>query len=231
MTTAPGPCLSGCTARSCDNGSAPGSVGSAHRRLTHRLDLTERQAAMKATRTCTVEGCERRTLARGYCATHYSRWRKTGTTDASQRLSPAERLWSRVVKMPSGCWEFTGFRNAARGGYGRLKGYGRETLSAHRLAWTLTRGPIPDGMLVRHRCDNPPCCNPEHLELGTAAENSADMGARGRRLTGERNPSGRLTVAQADEIRALSMEGRTLRGVADTYGVSRSRICQIRKGV
>jgi hypothetical protein len=185
---------------------------------------------MKATRICVVEGCERPVQARGYCSTHYARWWRTGTTEAPKRPSLADRLWSRVVKTANGCWEFTGYRNHARGGYGRLKGHGRETVGAHQVAWMLTNGPIPDGMLVRHRCDNPPCCNPAHLELGTYADNSADMGVRGRRLTGQRNPAARLTAAQVAEIRTLSMEGRTLRDVAEAYGVSRSRICQLRKG-
>lgn len=174
--------------------------------------------------TCTVETCQRPTIARGYCTTHYSRWRKTGTPDTPTRQSLAERLWSRVVKTPDGCWEFTGFRNHARGGYGRLKGAGRQTVSAHRLAWTLTYGPIPDGLLVRHRCDNPPCCNPEHLELGTAAENSADMALRDRRLTGQRNPRARLTAEQAREIREAVQAGQRAADVARQHGVSRSLV-------
>ena len=76
-----------------------------------------------------------------------------------------------------GCREWTGKR--ARNGYGHV-GWRRLSMGAHRLAWILTHGPIPDGLWVLHHCDNPPCCEPTHLFLGTAADNSADCEAKGR---------------------------------------------------
>jgi len=93
-----------------------------------------------------------------------------------------ERFWSRVAK-GDGCWEWTGARKP--NGYGDLTIRPRRW-SAHRFAYTVAVGPIPAGMVVCHTCDNPPCCNPAHLFLGTQADNMADMGRKGRRASSPR---------------------------------------------
>lgn len=84
-------------------------------------------------------------------------------------------FWSHVAMTDDGCWTWTNGRN--RHGYGIQC----HTL-AHRVAWSMTYGPIPDGLCVRHRCDNPPCVRPDHLELGTQMQNIRDMDERGRRV-------------------------------------------------
>jgi hypothetical protein len=98
----------------------------------------------------------------------------------------AERFWSRVRRSDDGaCWDWLG---AVMGkGYGVLKKPGeRLNVSAHRAAYELANGPIPDRMHVLHRCDRPRCCNPAHLFIGTNADNVADMMAKGRHWAHQR---------------------------------------------
>lgn len=134
---------------------------------------------------CSVEGCGRFVKARGWCGAHYVRWLTANPVTDATRLqarpnaSVAERFDRiGVTVTPEGCHEWRGARRA--GGYGAVSVAVRQTDYAHRVAWQLAFGPIPDGMFVCHRCDNPPCCNPEHLFLGTNADNMRDMVAKGR---------------------------------------------------
>lgn len=94
----------------------------------------------------------------------------------------AERLARRLDKSggPDACWPWMGSRNT--GGSGKNHGsiQAGRMVKAHRIAWILAGGPVPDGMCVLHRCDNPPCCNPAHLFLGTVADNNRDRDAKGR---------------------------------------------------
>ena len=102
--------------------------------------------------------------------------------------------------MDTPCIEFQGYRNAA--GYGRVRCKGKRVY-AHRKAWEDKNGPAPEGMMIRHRCDNPSCINPDHLLLGSHQDNMQDMVARDRqsKRPGSRNPFAKLTEGQAREIR------------------------------
>lgn len=115
--------------------------------------------------------------ARGLCEMHYQRWRKHGDVNEDGRRSLAERLQAHLVRADSGCLEWRD--GATRNGYGQI-GDGRRVRYAHRVAYELAYGPFSDDLDVLHRCDNPPCCEPTHLFLGTAADNNADMIAKGR---------------------------------------------------
>lgn len=147
------------------------------------------------------------------------------------RETIAERFWDKVDKgNPGECWEWRGYRNAK--GYGgiRIRGKG---VYAHRLSYELNNGPIPDGMLVCHTCDNPPCVNPGHLWTGSHKDNAADKMRKGRYRhvprARELNGNAKLTAQIAAAIRA-EPAGNTVRGLAAKYGVSKSTISAVRRG-
>lgn len=102
-------------------------------------------------------------------------------------------------------------------------------LGMHRLAYTEAYGPIPHGLEVRHKCDNPRCINPEHLEVGTHQDNANDMVERKRQARREGHGRAVLSSAQVDEIIALRKSGMILREIAARYGVHLSTISLICK--
>jgi HNH endonuclease len=107
-----------------------------------------------------------------------------------------------VIDPNTGCHLWTGSTN--KGTYGSV--HGRVKISTHRLAYELAHGPIPKGFCVLHRCDNPACCNPEHLYLGTQADNMADMVRKGRgRGRNSRPRAGSAPRKRAMHVTALKV--------------------------
>ncbi|MCX5176768.1 HNH endonuclease [Streptomyces virginiae] len=128
---------------------------------------------------------------------------------------------------PDACWEWTGGRTDK--GYGKYFIDGR-TVGAHRWAFIFAKGPIPDGQMVRHTCDNPPCCNPQHLLIGTHRQNVNDAIARDRTTRGTRNGRARLNAEQVRHIRARSAGGETGTDLAKAFGVHHNTIYCLLEG-
>jgi hypothetical protein len=141
-----------------------------------------------------------------------------------RRLTSSEMFWRRVDRSvgESACWPWPGAKHKP-GGYGRFgrRNRGHE-VSAHRFAYADTHGPIPDGLHVLHSCDNPACCNPGHLSLGTHADNMADMAQKKRcpSRQGERSPTAKLTEDAVRTIRSRLAAGERPEALAPEYGVA-----------
>ena len=141
------------------------------------------------------------------------------------RTDPKVRFWRRVDRRgPDDCWPWTGSCNHARGGHGCFHDEHGQSIAAHRYAFFLTHGYM--SQLVRHRCDNPPCCNPAHLLEGTQKENIADMYARGRAPIGVKHGRVRLTEDDVREIRASREKRRVL---AARFGIAPQTVWDIRR--
>lgn len=140
----------------------------------------------------------------------------------------AKRFWSLLDKSGE-CWVWT--KSCSRKGYGRVCVGHERYKQAHRIAWSLVNGEIPEGMGVLHRCDNPPCCRPDHLFLGTQLDNLRDCAAKGRTnpTYGEKSVRVKLMDNQIGEIRALH-GAMTSRKVATMFGVAHGTITKIWRG-
>lgn len=136
-----------------------------------------------------------------------------------------ERFWSRVDKGSADeCWLWTGGLVKKR--YGNFQLPEQQWL-AHRFAWTLVFGEIPDGLCVCHRCDNPPCVNPDHLFLGTHTDNMRDCIAKGRMAHGERVGGAKLTPQKVRQMRGLYDTGTSVARLSRMFGVVSGTVCYV----
>lgn len=136
----------------------------------------------------------------------------------------AERFWAKVVRS-DGCWEWSGAR-------GRPSAYGlvqmnRKLKKAHRVAYELAVGPIPPGFFVCHRCDNPPCCRPDHLFVGDASANQRDSFAKGRSKAREQHPRRSFKVIGPD---GRVIESTNLRAFCASRGLDRAALTRVLAG-
>ncbi len=148
-----------------------------------------------------------------------------------------ERFWAKVRKGgPDECWEWVGATK--QGGYGL---FGKSNVTntssrlAHRVSFEISNGKIPKHICVLHRCDNPPCVNPNHLFLGSHRDNTQDMIEKGRwrggiKPRGQAHPNSKLTEQNVFDIKYRLSIGEPVRAIAKIYGVSFGLISHIKRG-
>lgn len=139
-----------------------------------------------------------------------------------------ERLWAKTQKSDT-CWVWIGAHLIS--GYGHMT-INKKRVTVHRLSWEVHNGPIPIGMEILHRCDNPPCIRPDHLFIGTNQDNVDDMVSKKRHTYGDRNGHAVFTDDQAREILyLLRTKQATGRQIAQQYGVDETTISKMRLGI
>lgn len=170
-----------------------------------------------------VAACSR--CGKGFCKTSRHR---TLCDDCTQTNSFEKRFWSKVDKSGS-CWIWKA--SLDKGGYGQVM-LNKTPHRAHRISWSLVNGEIPIGIIVCHKCDNPPCVNPSHLSLGTFADNTADMDRKGRRINvphpGEKHGMHILTEKQARVVLERALSGENQWKIAADFGISNVTVCAIK---
>lgn len=179
---------------------------------------------------CKIEGCGKHSKHLGMCLAHYKRFNRYGdplSGGPSHFKNPDDAFNARIKKNTNnGCIEWTG--SSDQKGYGQLRIDGK-LIKAHRFAWSRVNGPIPEGMLVLHSCDNPKCVNVDHLRVGTHKDNMADMDDRNRRVNrqnkGEDCVGSKLTE---DQVRQIRTDNRRQIDIADDYGISQSVVSKIK---
>lgn len=146
----------------------------------------------------------------------------------SRPKTNTQSFWRKFTK-GNGCWEWPG--SLSKSGYGQIS-VGDKMWRSHRYAYTVSKGPIPDGMFVLHKCDNRKCCKPWHLYRGDQQQNMDDMKKRNRHKPhvprGEIHSDSKLTEADVVEIRGRRENGELLREIAEDFPVDYtyiSRIC------
>lgn len=167
-----------CSVNECINFSRRNGLCPKHSQRQIRHGDTSDETSKRSRSICSIEGCEKFIIGQSLCSKHYTRFINRG--DPLFELPTAEERYhsSYIKKGTNECWEWCGPRN--KHGYGRFLYRHKET-TAHRKGWEFANGKKPPAdILVCHKCDNPPCQNPNHLFLGTPLDNMQDMVKKGR---------------------------------------------------
>lgn len=144
----------------------------------------------------------------------------------SRQKNTRENIWKRINIMDNGCWNWLG---GLSNRYGEIK-INRKTRLVHRVAYELTHGSIINGLFVLHKCNNPTCCNPLHLYLGTQKDNQFQMVEENRSAKGEQHGNVKLNEKSVLKIRRLYSDGGySQRILAKMFGISQAQIQRIIK--
>lgn len=183
---------------------------------------------------CCVDGCEKDAESRGFCGTHYMRERRLGRVPIGNRApAPVEERFWRWVDKSGSCWTWTGGQKTAKG-YGRIGAGGRGApyILAHRLSYEIHKGPIPEGMVVMHSCDNPSCVNPAHLRVGTASENIKEAYDKRRKVSPFKKGADHHGAVLDDDMVRFIRSNPQIKGsvLARKFGASPSAVSAVRRG-
>lgn len=193
---------------------------------------------------CVVEGCPKPKWMRVYCVAHYKKWLRYGdplTGKTKVQGSAEDRFWAKVDRHGADeCWEWTAHRQ--RQGYGQFAmdrgGTRWRTEMAHRVALEFSGVEVPADRLACHHCDNPPCCNPAHLYVGTHGDNARDREQRSawsltmlrpeQRSRGESIGTAKLDEDSVREIRRLYDAGAISQArLGEMFGVHQTKISEV----
>jgi hypothetical protein len=217
-----------CSVSSCTRASYARGMCQAHyRRQRKHGDVCEDTPVRVQRSDCSIEGCDSPHYEYGFCIKHAARWRRHGDPHATLRIGYNQsieakfRLWMPDAPPTHGCWLWRG--RSGSHGYGVIS-RGNRHIRASRVSYELFNGPIPDGLVIRHTCDNPPCVHPRHLITGTGADNTRDMVERDRHHRGTRQPNTHLSDEDVRTMRELYSAGETQRQIAERFDVSRSTV-------
>jgi hypothetical protein len=204
-------------------GGAGNTPGASHRRVIPMAD-----PQYTPVRLCAAPDCDRKADRGAFCNMHALRLRRHGSLHLPKKPSDGERFDAKVL-LGDRCWLYQ--PAISRGRYDNFSVW-REgkavTVLAHVYAYERAHGPLGEGLVVRHTCDNPACVRPDHLVAGTYADNSHDAMERDRLATGERHPLARLTEAQVREIRRLrAVGGWSFSRLGARFGISKRTVQNI----
>lgn len=184
--------------------------------------------AERGVNSCSIDGCDAKYYGSGFCKRHHQWHWKRGLLPKPERVSIRDKILAAVQVNPyTGCWEWQRGRNNM--GYGKVSLSGQRREYAHRAAYVEFCGPIPQWQEVCHKCDNPSCCNPEHLFLGSHRDNMRDARRKGRMRPpppthGPDHPMAKFT---ADQVRAIRYDQRPATVIAKDHDCNPETIKRI----
>jgi hypothetical protein len=153
-------------------------------------------------------------------------WECRSVLISGERTDLSERFWAKVNKTDT-CWLWTA--GTTHSGYGSIRVKGK-ALRAHRVAYEMLVGPIPEGAVLMHSCDTPACCNPAHLSIGSQRENIHDAIEKGRTCHREKHWNYKISPQDIMDIQAAHIGGATGRAIAKHFSVSESLVSKILSG-